>query len=207
MSWLSRWLSGKDSSCQCSRCRRWEFDSWVGKIPWRRKSIPVFLPGKSRGPRSLVGYSPWGRKELDTTEALSLHARTHWCESIFLHGVRWGFNIIPLHHSLALFVEKTFLSPLNCPGMPARNQLTVNVRVYLWRLYSIHWNKCQCCLSLWSSPFLTASPLGWNLGSLSPELGAGTVVHSCSGHSWLMSRVLSEEGGLASSQLAFLFLM
>jgi len=38
-------------------------NSWVGKIPWRRKwqPTPVFLPGKSHGWRSLVGYSPWGR--------------------------------------------------------------------------------------------------------------------------------------------------
>ena len=28
----------------------------------------VFLPGESHGRRNLVGYSPWGRKELDTTE-------------------------------------------------------------------------------------------------------------------------------------------
>ena len=33
------------------------------------KPTPVFLPGESQGPRSLVGYSPWGRKESDTTEA------------------------------------------------------------------------------------------------------------------------------------------
>ena len=30
--------------------------------------IPVFLPGKSHGQSSLVGYSPWGHKELETTE-------------------------------------------------------------------------------------------------------------------------------------------
>ena len=37
---------------------------------WSRKRQPtrVVLPGKSRGQRTLVGYSPWGRKELDTTE-------------------------------------------------------------------------------------------------------------------------------------------
>ena len=29
---------------------------------------PAFLPGESHGQRRLVGYSPWGRKELDTTE-------------------------------------------------------------------------------------------------------------------------------------------
>ena len=48
------------------------FDPWVRKIPWRRKRqpTPVFMPGKSHGPRSLVGYTPWGRKESDTTERL-----------------------------------------------------------------------------------------------------------------------------------------
>ena len=46
------------------------FDPWVGKIPWRRKwqPTPVSLPGKSHGQRSLVGCSPWGGKELGTTE-------------------------------------------------------------------------------------------------------------------------------------------
>ena len=34
---------------------------------------PVLLPGKSHGWRSLVGYSPWGRWELDTTERLHFH--------------------------------------------------------------------------------------------------------------------------------------
>ena len=39
---------------------------------WRRQwhPTPVLLPGKSHGWRSLVGCSPWGRKELDTTERL-----------------------------------------------------------------------------------------------------------------------------------------
>ena len=48
----------------------------VGTIPWRRQwqPTPVFLPGESPGQRSLAGYSPWGHKELDTTEQLSMHA-------------------------------------------------------------------------------------------------------------------------------------
>ena len=52
----------------CLQCGRPGFDPWVGKIPWRRKwqPTPVFLPGESRGRRSLVG--PQGRKESDTTE-------------------------------------------------------------------------------------------------------------------------------------------
>ena len=55
---------------QCRRYRRLGFSPWVRKIPWRRKwqPIPVFLHGKSHGQRSLVGYSPKGREESDTTE-------------------------------------------------------------------------------------------------------------------------------------------
>ena len=57
---LSRWLSSKESACQCRRCRRAGFDPWIGKIPWSRKwqPTPVFLPGKSHGQGSLAGYSP-----------------------------------------------------------------------------------------------------------------------------------------------------
>ena len=55
----------------CVRVCIW---NWV-PTPWRRKwqPIPVFLPRKSHGWRSLVGYSPWGRKESDTTEWLHFH--------------------------------------------------------------------------------------------------------------------------------------
>ena len=51
--------------------------------PWRRKwqPTPVFLPGKFHGQSSLVGYSPWGRKESDTTEQLSM---TDWGKNIIL---------------------------------------------------------------------------------------------------------------------------
>ena len=52
------------------QCRRCWFESWVGKIPWRRgwQPTPVFLPGESHGQRSVAGYSPWGGKELDMTK-------------------------------------------------------------------------------------------------------------------------------------------
>ena len=45
-------------------------DTWVRKIPWSRlgQPTPVFLPRNFHGQRSLVGYSPWGHKESDTTE-------------------------------------------------------------------------------------------------------------------------------------------
>ena len=70
-------LVGKEPTGQCRRHRRLRFDPWVGKIFWRRawRHISIFLPGKSSGQRSLVGYSPWGHKESDTTEATQQHAK------------------------------------------------------------------------------------------------------------------------------------
>ena len=52
------------------QCKRLGFSPWVGKIPWRREWLPtpVFLSGEFHGQRSLVGYSPCGHKESDTTE-------------------------------------------------------------------------------------------------------------------------------------------
>ena len=71
---LPWWPSGKESACQC---RKFRFDSWVRKIPWRRKWQPttVLLPGKSHGQRSLAAYIPRGRKQSDTTKRLSTHVR------------------------------------------------------------------------------------------------------------------------------------
>ena len=55
--------------------RRPRFDPWVWKIPWRREwpPNPVFLPGEFHGERYLADYSPWGRKESDTTEQQILY--------------------------------------------------------------------------------------------------------------------------------------
>ena len=57
---------GKEPTCQCRRPKRRGFDPWAGKIPWRRKwqPTPVFFPGESHGQRSLMDYSPWGRKRV-----------------------------------------------------------------------------------------------------------------------------------------------
>ena len=69
------------------------FNPWVGKIPCRKAWQPtlVFFLENPHGQRSLVGYSPWGRKESDTTEQLStaqhitpLYAYTTFCLSIHL---------------------------------------------------------------------------------------------------------------------------
>ena len=56
-------------------------DPWIRKIPWRRDWLPtsIFLPGKSHRQRSPAGYSPWGLKELDTTEWLTLSLLLNFC--------------------------------------------------------------------------------------------------------------------------------
>ena len=52
------------------------WETWVQSLgqedPLEKEmaTTPVLLPGKSQGQRSLVGYSPWGLKEMDTTEQL-----------------------------------------------------------------------------------------------------------------------------------------
>ena len=85
-----RWLSGKRITCQCRRCRRCGFDPWGGKILWRRKYQPasVFLPGRSRGQRSLADYSPWDCKELDMTAQLSMHMHSGTGYCLYLY--EWG---------------------------------------------------------------------------------------------------------------------
>ena len=70
--WLgfSGGASGKESACQCRRCR---FN------PWRKwQTTPVYLPGKFHGQRSLVGYSLWGHEESDMTEHTSLSLSNNW---------------------------------------------------------------------------------------------------------------------------------
>ena len=78
---LPRWLSSKESACQCRRHKRHGFNPWVGKIPWGERLLtPVFWPGEFHGL-----YSPWDHKELDTTEWLS-----HCLKSVYPPPVACG---------------------------------------------------------------------------------------------------------------------
>ena len=44
--------------------------NWEDPLEEAWQPTPVFLPGESHGQRTLVGYSPWAYKELDTTEEI-----------------------------------------------------------------------------------------------------------------------------------------
>ena len=58
--------SGKESACECWRCKTHRFNPLFRKTPQSRKwqSTPVFLPEKFQGQRSPEGYSPWGCKRV-----------------------------------------------------------------------------------------------------------------------------------------------
>ena len=59
---LPWWLSGKESTCQCGRCR---FDPWVRRAPGEGNGNPLqYSCLRNPVDRSLAGYSPWGRKRV-----------------------------------------------------------------------------------------------------------------------------------------------
>ena len=75
------WLERDDAACfypcPASLCLLpVDYFCFFLAVPWRRKwqPTPVLLPGEFHGLRSLVGYSPWSHKELDTTERFSVQA-------------------------------------------------------------------------------------------------------------------------------------
>ena len=63
----------QNTPCRCRHCKKNRFSLWAGKIPCSRKwqPIPIFLPEKFHGLRSLAGYSPWNCKELDMAKWLN----------------------------------------------------------------------------------------------------------------------------------------
>ena len=88
--------SGKESTCQCWRCRRWGFDPLAGKIPWRRKwqPTPVFLreipwteePDAVCGPEeSQIWLSNWACTQV------SFWSFCCWWWFFFMSQVCWVF--------------------------------------------------------------------------------------------------------------------
>ena len=69
------------------------FNPWVKRIPWRRAL--KYHPRESHGQRSLVGYSPWGLKESDMIEQLTL-ALPSQDLSLRVPACPLEFHILPL---------------------------------------------------------------------------------------------------------------
>ena len=133
--WLPRWYSGNESTCQCRRC---QFDPWVGKIPWRRKwqPTPVFLPGKFYGHRRLMGYSPWGGKELKMTEHACLLPTDKWIQAVQTHVVQ-GCS---MNQNTNQVLPRTLSSfhPAHMLPFPTHGRTTHYVRFIAFLIHPLH---------------------------------------------------------------------
>ena len=146
---LPWWLSSKESTCNA----RDRFDTWVRKIPSRRKwqSTPVFSPRKSHGQSSLAGHRPWGHKESDTTECLSAHAKqkAHLSLSVMI-----SFSV-----SINLF-NKSW--PNKCSQSHEKTHVDKAWPVFLVRSESVGWDgqmnvlvSCDAaCCGVWKRNLL-----------------------------------------------------
>ena len=85
-------------------------ETWVQSLgredPLEKEWLPtpVFLPGKSHGQRSLVGYSPWGGKESDTTEVTLTHTHTHVRADTCIRARTHTYTHTPLSESSCLLL-------------------------------------------------------------------------------------------------------
>ena len=137
-------------------------------IPWRRKwqPTPVFLPGKSHGRRSLVGYSPWGCKESDTTEQACSHRKG--CKSWVLLSLLQSF-LFCLLLAFALSVYYLPDGSTNCITHPLILWTkfywnTVHPFVYVlsvaaFLLHQQSWAVVTESTGPWSLTYLPAGPL------------------------------------------------
>ena len=118
---------------------------------------PVFLPGESHGQMSLVGYSPRGRKESDTTERLTLsHFNSHLLSLPGLAAKKCCFSLpqpfLSTHETWCLFTHPPVNSPRHLP--PDGNQLNHTVfSLYILVITSlavvslaIIFSHSECCL-------------------------------------------------------------
>ena len=118
--WWIRWWK------ICLQCMRHRFDSWVGKIPWRREWLltPVFLPGEFHGQRSLAGYTPQ-----------SCRVRQDWESNSFtfmLNSVVWGLTVlIVLDFLYLLLIQFDLIISFHC-----------NIIRYFKKFFRQHKNKC-----------------------------------------------------------------
>ena len=99
-----------------------------GRSPRRRKwqPIPVFLPGKSHGQRSLVGYSPWDHKEMNTISLLNNN------KDIRLYM----YHIVFIHSSVDGHLGWTYR--LSYRVKPEREKQILYMNAYMWSLEKWH---------------------------------------------------------------------
>ena len=124
--WLLRQCSGKESACQCRRGKRHGFNPWVGKIPQSKKQqpIPVFLPGKFHGQRSLGSMGSMGSQRVR-------HDSTHKHTYIPCNYLYSNFSSVQFS-SVAQSCP-TLCDPMNhsTPGLPVHHQLPESTQTHV----------------------------------------------------------------------------
>ena len=91
---ISGWVTGKEPACQCRRNKRWGFDPWVGKFPWRTawQATPVSLPGVLHGQEPGRLQSAGSQRvrhdwsDLVAAAATRVWTRERWYWWIYLQG-------------------------------------------------------------------------------------------------------------------------
>ena len=141
---IPRWLSGKESACQCKRPG---FHPRVGKIPWRRKwqAIPIFFPGESMDRGAWGGYSLCSHKrvryDLVTKQHFSSVAQSCLTLCDPMNHSRPG---LPVHHPLPESTQTHVhwvsdviqpSHPLSSPSLPAFN-LSQHQGLFQWVTFS-----------------------------------------------------------------------
>ena len=120
LNWVKVWYKGASQVTLVVKNwpanKRYGFDPWVRKIPWRRiwKLTPLFLPGESHGQKSLVSYSPLGCKELCTTETTEHSTSDIRISSEPSTTSPYTYVCV---HAKALQLCSTLCSPMDC-GLP-----------------------------------------------------------------------------------------
>ena len=116
-------------------------------LEWRRKwqLTPVFLPGKSHGQRSLVGYSSWGHKESDTTEQTHTHTyRLEMCY-YFSYLSEWYIKAyyLKIHH-LVYFQELINYNKWGISGLPFGKEVNNRLKEYslIFMYFTEHYWVC-----------------------------------------------------------------
>ena len=132
---LPWWLCDEEPAWQC---RRGRFNPQSRKIFWWRKwqPSPVFLLGKSHGERSLVGYSPWGRKRIgqDLVTKQQQQQIYHHLSTLSFFGLLWGIRFKPWGSATVRFgpVGTEFTNRFLKQDSNGRNQSLMNKKFFSW---------------------------------------------------------------------------
>ena len=159
------WTCGRVFSCSGSHQNSQLFNPWIGRIPWRRETLPtpVFWPGEFQGLNN-----PWDCQELDTTEWLSLSFRSLSKWAIATHP-KWGlccppnpkrlsrchasFLVVggPGCNNLSFTLEKNLPT---CPPHQTPGNLTEVEDVWIFVRFIFVWNVVRFPM-LWHANIIT----------------------------------------------------